>query len=128
MSLFAGFTDYVFGVSSPGGENDRQADFETRNAALNDRRVALGLVTRDEANRQEGAVHDVYDGQVADAFTQGAADALANEQSWFKKTLNGITGGALGFIPGWVWVGALVAAAVWLETETGFLRRRLSKS
>ena len=78
-------------------------------------------------HQRTGATGDVS-AQTTEAFMQGASDALANEQSWFKRTLTSITGGVLGFIPWWLWVVAILAGLVWLEQQTGFLRRKLSKA
>ena len=107
------FGEFLTNLFSP-GETARGQELDRRRLELEQRRIDLGLITKEQAD--SAADHyandsqEVLSGQVSDSFYEGAAEGLANEQKFVKGTINGVVGGALGFIPVWLKVAAIIGA------------------
>jgi hypothetical protein len=105
------------------GESERAADLERRNRELNDRRVAMGRITREQAAAQEARFNaddpSTWDREIAQAFLEGAGDGLSCFPDTFRNALNTAAGWSLRFVPWWVWVAAGVAVLQYLGVFDG---------
>ena len=104
-------------------EAERARDLERRNRELNDRRVAMGRMTRAEADAQEARFNaddpSSWDKELAVAFLEGAGDGLQCFPEAFRNALNAAAGWSLRLVPWWVWVGAGVAGLAYLGVFDG---------
>jgi hypothetical protein len=77
-------------------------------------------------NASRGSTEEIFrnpDSNPWEGFKAGAAEGLAGMQNAVKTTASGILGGALGFIPWWIWLGG-IAYLVW---RLGLLGKVLKK-
>lgn len=103
-------------------EVERGAAADKKLAELNRQAYETGLwneaqYAQAETNRLNNAA-ETYGRQIGDAFTEGAKEGLAKAQEAVKGTVGTVTGGALGFVPWYVWL----LGAAWLALQLGVLK------
>lgn len=113
------------------GEQARSDELDRRHRELNQRNVERGLTTPEDLARYDRAIanQQSVEDQLSDAFDEGAAEGLADMQGGVQRAINGTVSGALGFLPTWVKVAAVIAAVVWVANNLGglnWVRKKLS--